>query len=200
MINKGKDNSRFIEAVAFAADTHAEDFRKGTTIPYLSHLLQVAGLAYEFGANEDEAIGALLHDAAEDAGGEAMLEQIDAKFGPLVAGIVRENSDSLAEIGAEKAPWKQRKIDYLKGIETKSKSALLVSLSDKVHNTRALIADTRNVGESHWNRFNAEKSELLWYYQSLAESFEARKEDYPELKPAIAELSFAVKTLHSLAS
>jgi (p)ppGpp synthase/HD superfamily hydrolase len=117
-----------------------------------------------------------------------------------VAGIVRENSDSLAEIGAEKAPWKQRKIDYLKGIETKSKSALLVSLSDKVHNTRALIADTRNVGESHWKRFNAEKSELLWYYQSLAESFEARKEDYPELKPAIAELSFAVKTLHTLAA
>jgi (p)ppGpp synthase/HD superfamily hydrolase len=157
------------------------DTRKGTSIPYIAHLLQVAGLVLEFGGTEDEAIGGLLHDAAEDAGGEPILAYIRAEFGGLVEQIVRENSDSVTESKTEKAPWRERKEHYLAGMATKSPSALLVSVCDKIHNMRALNQDSRIVGESHWERFNASKPDLIWYCESLVEGFERRVDDEPRL-------------------
>jgi (p)ppGpp synthase/HD superfamily hydrolase len=63
---------------------HSNQVRKGTTIPYISHLLAVASLALQYGASEDEAIAALLHDAAEDQGGEPILNEIRQRFGDAV--------------------------------------------------------------------------------------------------------------------
>lgn len=173
--------SRFHRAVEYAAHIHMADTRKGTSIPYIAHLLQVAGLVLEFGGTEDETIGGLLHDAAEDAGGEPVLAYIRAEFGGLVEQIVRENSDSITESKTEKAPWRERKERYLAGMLTKSRSALLVSVCDKIHNVRALNQDSRTHGEAHWNRFNAPKSDLIWYYQSLVKEFEKRVGDDPRL-------------------
>jgi len=67
-------SSRFDQALHYAVLVHAGQTRKGTEIPYLAHLLGVVSIALEHGANEDEAIGALLHDAGEDAGGEGRIE------------------------------------------------------------------------------------------------------------------------------
>lgn len=67
---------RFEEALHYAARLHRAQVRKGTTIPYVSHLLGVAAIALEHGASEDEAIAALLHDAVEDQGGTATREEI----------------------------------------------------------------------------------------------------------------------------
>ena len=67
---------RFEQALSYAAAAHAGQVRKGTGIPYLGHLLMVAAIALEYGAEEDEAIAALLHDAVEDAGGQPRLEDI----------------------------------------------------------------------------------------------------------------------------
>lgn len=60
---------RFTAAVTYAARVHAGQLRKGTGIPYVSHVLAVCAIAIEDGADEDVAIGALLHDAGEDGGG-----------------------------------------------------------------------------------------------------------------------------------
>ena len=78
--------SRFEEALVFAAQRHREQRRKGTDIPYISHLMQVAGLALENGADEDAAIAALLHDATEDQ--DVTGEELTRRFGPTVAAIV----------------------------------------------------------------------------------------------------------------
>jgi (p)ppGpp synthase/HD superfamily hydrolase len=185
----------FINAVAFASKAHEGDVRKGTTIPYLSHLLQVAGLVWEFGGSETEAIGGLLHDTAEDAGGEPMLDDIEQIFGPAVAGIVRENSDSITDRKEIKAPWRERKEAYIAAISHKSEPALLVSMCDKLHNVRSLIVDTRNMGALHWNRFNAPKADLLWYYDALVEAFEGRVRQLPRLEPLARELVEAVAIL-----
>lgn len=158
--------------------------RKGTAIPYVSHVLQVSGLVLEFGGTEEEAIGGLLHDAAEDAGGEPALAYIRAEFGEGVERFVRENSDSITESKTEKAPWRERKDHYLAGMATKSPSALLVSVCDKIHNVRAMNHDSREQGERHWDRFNAPKPDLIWYYRSLVEEFEKRVPDDPRLGPA----------------
>lgn len=189
----------FVQAIEFARVAHDGEVRKGTQVPYLSHLLQVAGLALEFGATEVEAIAALLHDAAEDAGGEAMLTQIREQFGDEVEAIVRANSDSITASKAEKAPWRQRKEEYLAGIAHKSESALLVSVCDKIHNARSLVADSRAHGPQHWDRFNASKEDSLWYYRSLLTEFELRADDFPRLSLAVAVFRVAVDELTSVA-
>ena len=88
--NLGKD---FDEALAYASDLHREQRRKGTAIPYVSHLLAVCSLALEMGADEDQAIAALLHDAVEDQGGAPRLAEIRARFGDRVARIVADCSN-----------------------------------------------------------------------------------------------------------
>lgn len=190
---------RFSRAVEYAIAAHLGDVRKGTSIPYISHLVQVAGLVLEFGGTEEEAIGGLLHDAAEDAGGEATLADIREAFGPEVEQVVRENSDSITDSKAEKAPWRERKEQYIAAISHKSESALIVSICDKIHNARSLITDTRALGPSHWSRFNATREDSLWYYQSLVKAFQQRVPDCPRLAPAVRELESAVGTLTDLA-
>ncbi len=188
----GMDNQRLTKAFKFALDAHEGDVRKGAAIPYFSHLMQVCGLVLEFGGTEDEAIGALLHDSAEDAGGEGMLARIRAEFGEHVEQIVRQNSDSITASKGEKAPWRERKEHYLAGIATKSPSALLVSICDKIHNARSLNQDSRTLGESHWDRFNASREDSLWYYNSLVQAFESRRDADPKLGPAIDMLRLEV--------
>jgi len=187
--------SKFDRALTFARIIHGSDVRKGTDIPYLSHLLQVAGIALEFGGSETEAIGALLHDAAEDGGGERTLDQILSEFGPEVAQIVRENSDSITPTKSEKAPWQERKVRYIEAISHKSRSACLVSIADKLHNVRSLMADQERFGDEHWGRFNATKVQSQWYYGSLVDAFAKRLGEFPELTPAVNELRVAVRAL-----
>jgi (p)ppGpp synthase/HD superfamily hydrolase len=77
----------FGEALHYAVMLHVRQFRKGTPVPYISHLLAVASLVLEYDGTEDEAIAGLLHDAVEDQGGRPVLERIRRRFGGTVAEI-----------------------------------------------------------------------------------------------------------------
>ena len=90
--------SRFDAALRYAHDLHREQTRKGTPIPYFSHLMTVSALVIEHGGDEDQAIGALLHDAAEDQGGAATLAEIQRRFGDAVAEIVADCTDAWTEL------------------------------------------------------------------------------------------------------
>lgn len=162
---------RFDDALLYASHIHGGHLRKGTSIPYLSHLLSVSALTMEHGGDEDQAIGALLHDAAEDCGGEPRLRDIRLRFGEAVADIVSDCTDSWTE---PKPPWRARKEAYLASIAHKPEASLLVSLADKTHNARAIAADLRESGDALWSRFSASPDETLWYYRSLAEAFGSR--------------------------
>lgn len=179
---------RFDEAAAYARHAHAADMRKGTTIPYLSHLLAVAALVLEAGGDEDQAIGALLHDVVEDGGGLAALDEIRERFGERVAEIVLQCSDST---GDPKPPHRQRKQDYLASIRAKPRDAALVTLADKLHNARSILGDYREHREALWDRFTP-GSDQLWYYRSLVDAFRiSRVSDSPlldELARTVAEL------------
>jgi (p)ppGpp synthase/HD superfamily hydrolase len=72
---------RFDHALAYASRIHRDQTRKGTAIPYISHLMGTAAIALENGADEDQAIAALLHDAVEDQGGADRLIDVRARFG-----------------------------------------------------------------------------------------------------------------------
>jgi len=159
---------RFDRALAYASALHRRQTRKGSDVPYVSHLLAVAAIVIENGGDEDQAVGALLHDAAEDQGGEPRLREIEALFGPAVARIVADCTDSWVE---PKPDWKTRKVAYLAALPGKPAASLLVSLADKTHNARAIAFDRGMVGEAVWERFTGGREGSLWYYRSLAAVF-----------------------------
>jgi (p)ppGpp synthase/HD superfamily hydrolase len=159
---------RFDEAVRYAREVHASQTRKGTGTPYLAHLLGVASIVLDDGGTEDEAIAALLHDAAEDHGGRARLEDIGTRFGDSVARMVEECTDSWE---TPKKPWAERKQAYAQHARTLSPPSLRVSAADKVHNSYAILRDLRNEGESVWDRFNAGPDDVMSYYQSLVRAY-----------------------------
>lgn len=160
--------ARFESALVYAHQVHQNQRRKGTGIPYIAHILGVAALAMEYGGSEDEAIGALLHDAAEDGGGEATLAEIRARFGDPVADIVLGCSDSLVEDPEDKRPWRERKENYLAHLENAGASVCLVSAADKLHNVRSIMRDYREHGEEIWQRFQGRRDGTLWYYDTVA--------------------------------
>lgn len=182
---------RFADALQLAWRLHDGQPRKGTSIPYVSHLIAVSSIALEHGATEDEAIAALLHDAVEDAGGPPTLELIRSRFGPVVAEIVDGCTDSYEE---PKPAWRPRKEAYLAHLATASSSVRLVSASDKLHNARSILSDLYVQGSSLWSRFNASQGETLWYYRSLVQALAAHGRT-----PLIDELDRTVSTIESIA-
>lgn len=163
---------KFDRALLYASAVHGGQKRKGTEIPYLAHLLAVAATVLEYGGTEDMAIAALLHDAAEDQGGLPRLDDIRSRFGDQVAEIVHACSDSTEGAG-KKAEWRSRKEAYIAHLGEMDPSTLLVSLSDKVHNARSILRDSRRegIGDAVWSRFSRPKEETIWYHRALAEAF-----------------------------
>lgn len=155
---------RFERALVYAARLHAHQRRKGTHIPYTAHLLGVTALVLEDGGDEDEAIAALLHDAAEDQGGRRTLEKIAEKFGDRVAHIVAGCTDAFGE---PKPAWKRRKEEYIAHMKTAPEEVLRVSLADKIYNAQSVLISYRQMGEKTWDRFNGGKEGTLWYYRAL---------------------------------
>lgn len=181
---------RYELAVGYAAAVHMSQLRKGTGIPYMSHLLGVSALVLEQHGDEDQAIAGLLHDAPEDQGGLDRLEDIRVRFGERVAEIVAACTDTYED---PKPPWRERKERYIAHLAEAPREALLVSLADKVHNTRALLFDYRSHGETLWDRFHATREQTLWYYRTLAERFHALVDD--ALQPFVDELDRTVAAL-----
>ena len=170
-------SERFEKAFEYAFELHqtqGRQSRKGKDTPYIAHLMAVCAIVLEYGGDEEEAIAALLHDAVEDQGGRATLEAIRINFGERVAGIVLECSDSE---GDPKPPWKQRKQTYIDHIPHMSAGARIVSLADKIHNSRSVLNDYRREGESTWARFKGKRDGTLWYYAELARKFMEVKPD-----------------------
>ena len=183
---------RFEEALVYATRLHARQFRKGTAVPYVAHLLGVTSIALLFGANEDEAIAALLHDAVEDQGGAETREEIRRRFGENVAAIVDGCTDTDV---VPKPPWRARKEAYILHIRNASSSVRLVSSADKLDNARAVLGDYRVVGENLWARFKGGKDGTLWYYSELVKAF---REAGGGL--LVDELDRVVKEIHRLAA
>jgi (p)ppGpp synthase/HD superfamily hydrolase len=183
-------SSRFEDALIYASHLHARQLRKGTQIPYLAHLLGVTSLVLEDGGSEDEAIGALLHDAVEDQGGLDTLEEIRRRFGQNVALIVEGCTDSFS---LPKPSWRERKEAYIDHLWSAPSEVRRVSLADKLHNARSLIFTYRQMGEKTWARFNGGKEGSLWYYRSLLHVFQETGNS-----PMVEELAKVVADIHRM--
>lgn len=185
-------DTKFAKAVEFSTERHTKP-RKGTSIPYVSHLMGVASLVLEFGGNEDEAIAGLLHDVVEDT--DTKIEEVREIFGDVVADIVAGCSEKKCDDGSSgERPWKDRKDDYIAHVQDAetSSSVLLVSMADKLHNLQCILHDYRRVGDELWKRFNTGKEDTLWFYRTLTNIFlihpNANKNLAKELEIMVMEL------------
>jgi (p)ppGpp synthase/HD superfamily hydrolase len=186
-------SARLIDALGVAARLHALQRRKGSEIPYLAHLLGACSIALDYGADEDEAIAALLHDAIEDVQPTEDARAAVAGFGERVLHIVEGCTDSDQH---PKPPWRDRKQAYIDHLAEADASVLLVSSADKLHNARSVVADLRRQGESTWERFTGGRDGSLWYYRALVGAFRANPAHHVAL---VDELDRAVTEMEALA-
>ncbi len=166
---------KFATALVYATRLHAHQKRKLSGVPYVSHLLSVAALVLEAGGTESEAIAALLHDSIEDQGGSKTGEEIRQLFGEEVIEIINGCTECDTY---PKPPWEERKHQYLQNLRQASPSVRKVSLADKLHNGRSLIADYRRYGEDIWNHFKGGKAGTLWFYQELLQVYRSTGSDW----------------------
>lgn len=159
----------FERALQHAAQLHRRQHRKGSNIPYITHLLAVAAIVGEYGGSEEEVIGALLHDTVEDT--PATVEDIRDWYGYEVAKIVDGCSDTDV---TPKPPWPERKKAYVERIREASRCIRLVSAADKLHNARMILKDLRADGETVWERFTGSKEDTLWYYRAMVDALRSQ--------------------------
>ena len=181
----------FQRALVYSARLHGDQSRKGTRVPYITHLLAVAAIVGENGGTEDEVVAALLHDAPEDRGGEARLRDIRLRFGHAVAEIVAGCSDTYED---PKPPWRERKERHLAHLAGASDSVRLVSAADKLHNARSVLCDYRAVGDVLWDRFNGGREGTLWFYRAVVDTLRVEQND-----PTVEEIGRVVSELERLA-
>ena len=186
---------KFEQALPYAARLHKDQVRKGTSTPYVTHLLAVASIVGENGGTEDEVVAALLHDAPEDQGGEAQLGEIRVRFGDEVAEIVDGCSDTYE---TPKPPWRERKERYLAHLADAPGSVRLVSSADKLHNARTVLSDYRLVGEDLWSRFNGGKEGTLWYYRAIVDVLRGDGPVVEDLHRVVTELEAVSGTPDSM--
>jgi (p)ppGpp synthase/HD superfamily hydrolase len=166
---------RFTRAVEYVRQLHTE-YRKGTEIPYMAHLVGVAALVMsEAGrrvpVTEDMVIAALLHDVVEDKGGQPRLEEVEDRFGSNVARMVKGLSDTFAEDHDKKEGWEERKTAYIARLRDETDDVLLISAADKLYNAKAILDDYREIGEAVFKRFKRGRDQQLWYFDELLKVF-----------------------------
>ena len=169
---------RFTAAFEYACKLHADQARKGTTIPYIAHLMAVAALVMEHGGGEDEAIAALLHDAIEDQNHDGSVPgEIGTRFGPKVLALVEACSD-------------------VAHLRTAPANVRLIAAADKLHNARAILEDYRRLGDDVWERFKEGREEQLRYYRNLVTAL--RKGDFGgQARGLVDQLDEVVTALES---
>ncbi|MEM9071922.1 MAG: HD domain-containing protein [Myxococcota bacterium] len=183
-------SERVDEALVLAASAFRTHIRKGSGVPYLTHLLQVMATVGEFGGDEDQLIAAILHDYLEDIE-EASADDLEARFGARVRRLVEALSDSTV---IPKPPWRARKEHYLAHLRDAPADVKLISAADKLHNARSILRDLQTLGDALWERFTGRKEGTLWYY---AEVVEALAHEWTH--PLLDELRGVVEAVHAAA-
>lgn len=164
---------RFVEAFEFAFEKHKRQLRKGSGVPYVTHLMSVSALVMEHGGGEDEAIAALLHDVVEDQG--VTIEEVKIRFGDRVADIVAACTKPKVDwkgVPADKV-WETMRTQHLRYFEhlrSSFDSIRLVSACDKLHNARHIVADLE-AGRDIFAKMKGGPQGTFWYYWKLSQLF-----------------------------
>lgn len=160
-------SSRLEKGMRLAAQWHQGQVRKQSDLPYVQHLFAVALILDRLGYPEDVVIAGLLHDAIEDT--EANASLIRETFGETVAELVQGTSETKLDAEGRKRPWEDRKSDHLEALTTASPELKAIVLADKLHNLESMRLDLEAGNGDFWERFNAPKERIFWYYDRMIE-------------------------------
>lgn len=190
-----ENHSPIFQAIRLVAKAHEGQYRKGSRLPYITHLMNVMKILIEQECDEEIVAAGILHDTLEDT--SVVYEDLEKLFGKRVAELVKGASEvrDLADAYNGKASWKTRKehtIGFL--LKEATPDQLLVACADKLDNITSIQADYRRLGDVLWERFNADKEQQQWYYTAIASAFEQRvKEADDALTRLSDQLSATVK-------
>jgi|ERR1035437_8546564 (p)ppGpp synthase/HD superfamily hydrolase len=180
----------------FANALHRNQYRKGTEIPYISHLMSVAGIVMEHNQSIEVVSAALLHDAIEDQGltwdgslsnydndsdrksqgGDKSLDRVIGDlFGRDALDLIYHLTESKTNCGVP-VPWRIRKQSYLNHLFISPSEAVLIAICDKIHNARSTLADLNTHGAVTWDKFTAGRDDQIWWYNELADHFSSRND------------------------
>ena len=148
------------EAIIFAARKHDGQVRNGTDIPYVAHPMEVMQILTKNECTEEVIIAGLLHDTLEDT--DTQPNEILSNFGGDVLWIVEGNSEDKSKT------WKERKQHTLDHIASAPLEVRQVCYADKISNLRSMASELKKIGEKLWERFNAPKADIEWYYRGIA--------------------------------
>ena len=160
------------KALDLAYQLHKGQTRKGSSLPYIVHLYDVFKyLSSEPDVSEEVIIAGILHDTLEDT--EYTEDELEKEFGKEVLELVKFATEPkhIREMAQKKGTWKTRKQHTIDICQNGSKEQLLVELGDKLANLNSINEDFKIIGDKIWDRFNASKDEVGWYYKSLWDCF-----------------------------
>jgi (p)ppGpp synthase/HD superfamily hydrolase len=135
------ETNMLLRAMHFATARHGTQKRKGTGLPYVLHVQNVAMLLAKAGVSDATVVAAaLLHDVVEDT--PTTIEEVRKEFGDAVADVVAQVTDDRSLSKAE------RKRAQIAHAPTMTVQAKLVKLADKLDNLSDLLAAPAAVGWS----------------------------------------------------
>jgi GTP pyrophosphokinase len=182
-------SARYEAALRIAAQAHAGQVRKGSSVPYITHVVHVAHLLERYGFGEQLVLAGLLHDVVEDTG--ISLAAIREQFGEQVAALVDAVTEQKDEAGVERA-WELRKQESLDKLRASSSDVAALKAADALHNARTTLADLAEAGPLVWERFKRGPAPTLWYYNEIMNVVRANLGVHPlvdELADAVAMLA-----------
>lgn len=174
------------EAIRFAAERHKNQTRKGTSIPYIVHLMETTSILATMKADIHLLIAGMLHDIIEDT--DTTEEEIMERFGKEVRFLVASHTEDKTK------SWNERKKQAIKTLQTASFPVKMLVMADITANLRSIYSGYRQIGDEVWKRFNASKKELAWFYSEIQDAL-YEMQFYPETEMVYWEMVSLFKDL-----
>lgn len=159
---------RLYDAYAYAADAHKGQYRKGTKIPYFTHIITTMNYAMELTTDIEVLQSAILHDTIEDT--QVTFDDLRREFGDRVAELVEAETENKRHNLPASETWEIRKRETIEHLKNRSFDVKVIVLADKTANLESLVKEWKYCGEEVWKKFNqTDKKKQEWYYRSIRE-------------------------------
>ena len=163
-----KLSEKFEEALIYATRAHGNQTRKKTGIPFVAHILGVTAIAFETARMKPKRSARCFMIRWKIA----VARNDCAISGRNLAMTSRRIVDGCTDTyDMPKPPWLERKRTYIDHLKNSDASTRLVSASDKLHNTRAILAELRRHGLEVFERFSGKKDGTVSYHRTLVTAF-----------------------------
>ncbi|MGA9290783.1 MAG: HD domain-containing protein [Anaerobacillus sp.] len=176
------------KAIEASALAHDGQYRKQSSLPYLSHPVTVGFYLIESGSPEEVIAAGILHDVIEDTA--LNFDDLKAGFGEKIATLVLECSEPDKSL-----EWEKRKQHTVNELRTASFSVKQIVCADKLHNLTTIQNDYEREGSLVWERFNRGVEKQRWYYQSVYRSLMMNLSDEEKNFPLFVKLN---ETIHKV--